>query len=253
MKETFCIHPDFNSIASEILSAIENFETSGEFLVEEGRNQIKKTAIEGSYYTFKKFKTPNTFQRWVYQYLRKSKAKRSYEYAIRLIESDIKTPFPVAYYEHFDQGLRESFYISRYVAYDLDFRVLNHNPNYPERKAILEQFAAFTFELHEKQINFLDHSPGNTLILKNEDGSYDFYLIDLNRMRFEELSLEQRMKNFRRLWLSKTMINIMAPIYAELYGTTSEKTHRLMTQYSRAFQKKGNSKKLRRRKRKRNH
>ncbi|MDC7993953.1 lipopolysaccharide kinase InaA family protein [Altibacter sp. HG106] len=252
MKETFRVHPDFKSIAPEIQTAINSFETAGEFLVEEGRNQIKKIAIEGTYYTFKKFKTPNAFQRWVYQYFRKSKAKRSYEYAIRLIESGIKTPFPVAYQECFDGGLRESFYISRYVDYDLDFRVLNHNPNYPRRKEILAQFAAFTFELHEKEINFLDHSPGNTLILNKEDNTYDFYLIDLNRMRFEKMSLEKRMKNFRRLWLSKTMINIMAPVYAKLYGATSEKIHELMTAYSRAFQKKGNAKKLRRRKRKRN-
>ena len=101
------------------------------------------------------------------------------------------------------------------MEYDFDFRVLNHNPKWPNRNEILRQVAEFTFNLHEKNINFLDHSPGNTLIVDKGEGKYDFYLIDLNRMRFEPMSFEQRMKNFRRLWLSKHMINVMADTYAE--------------------------------------
>ncbi|HAT63556.1 MAG TPA: lipopolysaccharide kinase, partial [Flavobacteriaceae bacterium] len=135
-----------------------------------------------------------------------------------------------------------------HLEYDFDFRVLNHNPKWPNRKEILEQMATFTFQLHERNINFMDHSPGNTLIIEKDKGKYEFYLIDLNRIRFERMNFHQRMKNFRRLWLSKTMINIMVPIYAKLYGTTEAETHTLMTFYSRKFQRKVNSKKMRKRK-----
>jgi len=249
MKTTH-IHTGYTHIKAALLHAVANFETTGDSVTKGERNVIKKFEINGVFYNIKKFKTPNAFQSLVYRYLRKSKAKRSFEYAQILTERGIKTPLPVGYIEHFSGGLKESYYISEHVKYDFDFRVLNHNPKWPNRSEILRQMAAFTFKLHEKEINFLDHSPGNTLINDVGNGKYEFYLIDLNRMRFEQMDFEKRMHNFRRLWLSKTMINIMAKEYATLYNKPELETYTLMTKYSRAFQKKVNSKKLRRRRKK---
>ncbi len=249
--ETIHIHQNYIHLKNKLVQTLTKFETSGDYVTKGERNVIKKFEIEGVFYNIKKFKTPNAFQSLVYQYLRKSKAKRSFLYAEILTKRNIKTPFPVGYMEHFSSGLKESYYISEHVNYDFDFRKLNHNPNWPNRTKILQQMAEFTFTLHEKEINFLDHSPGNTLIIDKKDGTYDFYLIDLNRMRFEPMSFEKRMHNFRRLWLSKTMINVMAKKYARLYNKTEFETLALMTEYSRAFQKKVNSKKLRKRKKSR--
>ncbi|MEM7085460.1 MAG: lipopolysaccharide kinase InaA family protein [Bacteroidota bacterium] len=251
MKESFSVHPSYAQRTEQIQQMVHHFHTTGEMVVDGDRNVIKKMRIEGEYFNIKKFKTPNFFQGLVYQLLRKSKAQRSFEYAQKLIGFGLKTPFPIAYFEQTGFGLKESYYVSKHLEYDFDFRVLNHNPKWPNRDEILKQFAAFTFQLHENGINFLDHSPGNTLIKDLGEGNYDFYLIDLNRMRFESMDFNKRMRNFRRMWLSKTMINVMAPIYAELYGTTSEETHQLMTKFSAQFQKKVNLKKLRRQ-RKRN-
>ena len=39
-------------------------------------------------------------------------------------------------------------------------------PDFPDHDTILRQFTRFSFNLHEKGIEFLDHSPGNTLIKK---------------------------------------------------------------------------------------
>ena len=248
MKVTH-VHKDYQHIGPQLWDAIDNFETMGAYVTKGERNVIKKVEIKGEVYNIKKFKTPNAVQRLVYRYLRKSKAKRSFQYAKILTEKGINTPLPVGYVEVFVGGLKDSYYISKHVDYDFDFRVLNHNPNWPNRAEVLRQMAAFTFQLHEKEINFLDHSPGNTLINDMGDGTYDFCLIDLNRMRFEPMDFHKRMHNFRRLWLSKTMINIMAKEYARLYGKPEKETHALMTKYSRAFQKKVNSKKIRRRRR----
>ncbi|MAZ71899.1 MAG: lipopolysaccharide kinase [Flavobacteriaceae bacterium] len=242
------LHKDYKQIEAALTAAVTNFESMGTYVTKGERNVIKKFEIEGVYYNIKKFKTPNPFQSLVYQYLRKSKAKRSFLYAEILTARGIKTPLPVGYVENFSAGLKESYYISQHVDYDFDFRVLNHNPLWPNRAEILRQMAAFTFQLHEKEINFLDHSPGNTLINHLGEDRYEFYLIDLNRMRFETMDFEKRMRNFRRLWLSKTMINIMAKEYAKLYNKSEAQTHALMTSYSRAFQKKKNRKKLRKRK-----
>lgn len=247
MKETLVVHPSYTEKSAALHDVVHRFAEVGEFVVDGERNAIKKISIDGEVFNIKKFKTPNFFQGLVYQFLRKSKARRSFEYAQKLIGYDLKTPHPVAYFECTFFGLKESFYISKHLEYDFDFRKLNHNPQWPNRHEILRQFAAFTFQLHENGINFLDHSPGNTLIVEREPGAYDFYLIDLNRMRFETMNFKKRMHNFRRMWLSKTMINVMAPVYAKLYSKTAEETHRLMTFFSRQFQKKVNSKKIRRR------
>lgn len=251
MKENFVVHSKYDHLKDELLSCIKNFETSGKNVTEGERNVIKKFTVEVLEINIKKFKNPNVFNKYIYQYMRKSKAKRSFEYADRLTNLQIKTPFPIAYFERFEGGLTESYYISEHVDYDFDFRYLIHNPTFKNREEVLRQFANFTFHLHQNGINFLDHSPGNTLILeksrdgKSESNKYEFYLIDLNRMRFEPMDFEKRMHNFRRLWLSKTMIKVLSKEYAQLYGKGYNETHAFMTKYSRQFQKKVNSKKIR--------
>lgn len=194
----------------------------------------------------KSFKIPNTLNSVIYKYVRPSKAKRSFEYANLLIDCGISTPFPIAYFEETTTlGLKRSFYISEHIDFDFEFRELIHKPWFESRIEILEKFTEFTFKLHENNVNFLDHSPGNTLVVKTKD-DYKFYLIDLNRMRFETMDFDKRMHNFRRLWLSKAMVKIMAKKYAELYGKTYKETHKLMLKHSRDFQLKIDKKKLRR-------
>lgn len=242
------IQPQFEYLKEEILRFINNFNTQGENVTTGERNSIKKFITkDGVILNVKSFKVPNTLNGFVYKYIRESKAKRSFEYAKRLIKNDILTPFPVAYSEEDSLiGLQSSYYVSMHLDYDFDFRDLIHKPKFVNRDLILEQFTEFTFKLHENNINFLDHSPGNTLIVNKGVGCYDFYLIDLNRMRFEVMDFNKRMNNFRRLWPSKTMIKIMAKRYAELYNKTYEEVHVLMLKSSLDFQRSKNAKKLRR-------
>jgi len=249
MARTLVVHSDFKKDQERLGRLLSDFGHSGTALVDTGRNHIRKVALDNQQLTIKKFKTPGFFQGLVYRFVRKSKARRSYEYALRLRDLAIGTPEPVAYFERFGPGLKESYYICRYLDYDLDFRVLNHNPQYPNREEILRAVTRFTYQMHEQGVHFLDHSPGNTLIRKEEDGRYHCYLIDLNRMRFERLSFKKRLRNFRRLWLSKTMLRIMADEYAQLSGRSFDETHYWMSYYARKFMRKANAKKLRRRRR----
>lgn len=248
MRENFVIHPNYSHLAAKLKDVLNNFSIKGEYVTKGERNVIKMVQLKGTSLNIKKFKTPNAFQSSVYQHIRKSKAKRSFEYASKLIELGINTPFPVGYLEVFSGGLKESFFISEHINYDFDFRELIHNPEFKKRNEILRQFTQFTFKLHENGVNFLDHSPGNTLIIESDKNKFDFYLIDLNRMRFEPMDFNARMHNFRRLWLSKTMMKVMAEEYAELYNKPVDGTYALMLHHSRVFQKKINSKKLRKRK-----
>src|SRR5699024_330083 len=82
-----------------------------------------------------------------------------------------------------------------------------------------QYFTRFTYELHENGIEFLDHSPGNTLVVINGQDDYDFYLVDMNLMKFhDEMSYEMRIKNFRRITPDKNMVHAMSAEYDRLIG-----------------------------------
>jgi hypothetical protein len=131
----------------------------------------------------------------------------------------------------------------------LTYRELVEIPDYPDHDAILRQFVKFTFELHEKGVEFLDHSPGNTLIKKTAENKYDFFLVDLNRMNFHEnMSFEQRMNNFRRLTPKKEMIAVMSNEYSRFYTDKTEaeifeQMWNATTQFQEEFAKKKRLKK----------
>jgi hypothetical protein len=116
---------------------------------------------------------------------------------------------------------------------------LVEQPNYAEHEIILRQFTQFSYHLHQKGVEFLDHSPGNTLIKKEQNGKYSFYLVDLNRMNFHgELSFDKRMKNLSRLTPKKEMIAIMSDEYAKLYNKPFEEVNQKMWFYTNKFQEK---------------
>lgn len=218
------IHSHFLNDQARLLNMLENFNTSGELFGDGARNKIKLFDLNDNTVNIKSFKVPHFINKIAYRYFRKSKARRSFEYANRLLELGVGTPQPIAYYENYDLiGLEKSFYISEHLVCDLTYRELVEIPDYPDRDTILRQFTRFSFGLHEKGIEFLDHSPGNTLIKKNESGAYDFFLVDLNRMEFhKEMSFEKRMKNLCRLTPLKDMVAVMSNEYAKLYKEQSE-------------------------------
>jgi len=182
----------------------------------QARNVIKIIDVGDEKWNIKSFKIPHIVNKLAYRYIRKSKAQRSFEFAKLLLKKGVLTPKPIAYAEQkLANGLNRSFYISENLEYDFTFRELINDKNFKNRKIILEQFAEFTFNLHELGIHFLDHSPGNTLIVE-KDSNYEFYLIDLNRMKFGEMDFETRIKNFDRLSLTDEMIEIIVPKYAKL-------------------------------------
>lgn len=210
--------------SKDILSLIQNFQTSGELFGNGDRNKIKLFDLDGKTINIKSFKIPNIVNKIAYKYFRKSKARRSFEYATILLGKGIGTPEPVAFLENFNFiGLKDSYYASEHLVTELTYRELVEIPEYPDNDNILRQFTKFTFDLHEKGVEFLDHSPGNTLIKKTSESLYDFFLVDLNRMNFHEnMSFEQRMNNFSRLTPKKEMIAVMSNEYAKFYTEKSE-------------------------------
>ncbi len=220
-----------------------HFEEGGEILGDPARNMIKIFDLEGEKINVKSFRIPNAVNKIAYRFFRKSKAQRSFEYALYLISKGIGTPAPIAYFEDSSKmAFLNSYYVSRQQECDLTYRELVHQPDFPDHEKILRAFTRFTYELHEKNIEFLDHSPGNTLIQLN-NGDYEFYLVDLNRMNFKKLDFDARMKNFSRLTPKKEMVKIMASEYAKLIGKPEEEVFQKMWFYTQDFQEKFKRKK----------
>ena len=243
-------HSKYKEKEKALLQLVASFFNDGNLIVKGSRNTIKSNVLEGEKVNIKYFKKPGVLKSIIYSFFRSTKAKRSFDYANYLLQHNIPTPFPIAYMEERSSIglLGDSYYVSQQLDYDFTIRELIHDPLFPERNIILEQFAEFTFKMHEANVNFLDHSPGNTLIVNKGSGHYDFYLIDLNRMKFENLSIEARMDNFKKMWLSRTMVKVIAKKYAELSGQPEEKLHQILLEKTISFKRKITKKKWLKRK-----
>lgn len=227
-------------VPQSIADCIQNFKTTGTVFGDGQRNIIKLFTVDGAAINIKSFKIPNLINKIAYKYFRKSKARRSFEYATNLLEKGIGTPQPIAFFENYSWlGLKESYYASEHLQTELTFRELVEIPDYPDHATILRQFTRFSFNLHEKGIEFLDHSPGNTLIKKVSEKQYEFFLVDLNRMNFHaEMDVNMRMKNLSRLTPKKEMIEIMSDEYAKLYNKSFKEVFDTMWYYTCEFQEK---------------
>ncbi len=237
------LHNDYAHLEHQLDAFIQNFSNAGRRLGDSDRNEIKLFELDGKTLNIKAFKVPNFFNKIAYRFLRKSKAQRSFEYANKLLQLGIGTPHPIAYYEFkspFTFG--KSYYISAHLDYDLTYRELIHNLDYPDHENILRAFTRFTYKLHKNNILFLDHSPGNTLITK-PGKDYTFSLVDLNRMVFKPLSFEERIKNFQRLTIHESMVKIMSDEYAKSSGEPFDTIFPIMWRSTQQFQEKFHRKK----------
>ena len=80
----------YNYLSTFVRQKIESFQEEGEKLGNGDRNEIKLFKCEdGLILNIKSFKVPNLINQVAYKHLRKSKARRSFEYAQKLQELGI--------------------------------------------------------------------------------------------------------------------------------------------------------------------
>lgn len=172
----------------------------GEYPVDEiirnHRNTVTKVTVNGKIYIAKQYVRPLFHNRIAYTFLRKSKARRAYEYALELIRRGIGTAEPVAYIEIRKKGLfHTGFFISEFI----DEPLLHDVGKEPDKEHILREFAAFTANLHQQGIVHHDYNSCN-ILFKFENGKYRFSMIDINRMNFRKhLSEKQCFKAMKRM------------------------------------------------------
>lgn len=187
---------------------------SGEVL-RDNRNTLWCVKVEGEELVVKRFAKPLRLNRWVYTFLRPTKAKRSYNYSLRLEQLGIAVADPVGYIEC-RRGLL--FHTGYYVSKRLPYPTLEHLEREPQLRQleILDAFAAFTVELHEKGVLDYDYNPGNIFYYREND-TWSFALIDVNRMAFRRnLSRRDCVEMLHHLDWEKPYLDYVLVRYAEL-------------------------------------
>jgi tRNA A-37 threonylcarbamoyl transferase component Bud32 len=231
------IAPGQEQFESQLKTIAQTFAQSGETIYK-ARNEIKRMHWQGVPVIVKSFGVLSTARGLVYGQLRKSKARRSFENARELQRRSVNTPTPIGFIEHREAGvLRPSFYVCHEWPARFTLREPLFDTVFPNRTETLQAFGRFAWALHQKQIHHRDFSPGNILIQGSE-----FCLVDVNRMRFKALSLNERMQNFAMLWASDEDLGTIVRAYAQASGDDPQEALALALEYSNKHKHRANRK-----------
>lgn len=212
----FIVNPACRDLARFVEKIPIVFDVEGQ-TVYEGRNTVKLFDVCGRTLVVKRYKRPFIHQRIDYTFIRKSKARRAYEYGMRIRECGIDTPEPIACVEEHKFGLfRTGYFVSSYCG-DPDLRVLRENP----LDNLMEAFAHFVVEMHEKGVLHGDLNLSNILYREDESESkgYHFTVIDTNRSRFvAEPSQRLCLRNMMRISHDRALNEWIVGRYADIRG-----------------------------------
>ena len=230
------INPKYQHLKEWLERLPEDFERLGEIIYDK-RNQLRVIpAPDGTLVNAKRYCVPHAINRVVYSLgIRQPKGRRAFIYPSRLLERGIDTPEPIAYIEPRNRLglLRETYFVSvqsplRHTLYEFgDAR----EGTYEE---MAHELGLFTATMHEREVLHLDYSPGNILWDKDEQG-YHFAVVDINRMHFGKVDIEQGCAALRRLWGPKRFVELIARSYAAARDFDEDEAVRLTMQARTAF------------------
>jgi len=224
----------------ELLINIRDYFKDSKNSIHKARNEIKILDYENQKLVVKAFKVPNLLNKIVYTFFRGTKAKKSYENSLRISSF---VPQAIGYIEFRKFGLlSDSYFISEQFEYDFTIREVITGADFKDRENIFKELAKFTFLLHEDGILHKDYSPGNILIKTDENG-YELKIVDINRMEFKELSIDDRLKNFSQLWAKDEDLKIVIDEYSKLVNQDEELCFKKAVEYSQRHKDRKNFKK----------
>ncbi|MDO4770364.1 lipopolysaccharide kinase InaA family protein [Porphyromonas sp.] len=213
----------------------EVFHKEGKTIYQE-RNEIKTFSMEdGVTINVKRFTVPNIINKHVYAFFRKPKAVRAYKNALRLKTLGINTPEPIGYMVYRTLwSIRHSYLVTFQSHLTRTMYEFGYS-NLDGRDDIVRAFAHFTADLHDKGVYHKDFSPGNILFDKNEHGGYDFSLVDINRIKFMQVSVEAGCRNLCRLWGREDFLTVLADEYATVRNADKTLVRELIFKYHEKF------------------
>lgn len=219
-RRTF-INPEFEDLTYFVKALPRIFEQSGR-IIYKGRNELKEFERNNKTFIVKSYRVPHFINRIIYNTFRASKARRSYRYAEMLRKLGIGSPEPVGFYS---TGTWFLFGRSYFVCLKSDCPYTYRdfaNRTFEHCDEILRAIARTTACLHEHGILHKDYSAGNILFKETPEGIH-VEIIDLNRMRFGRVSMEEGCKNFERLPGTHNMFVVLAEEYAKVRGFDPKK------------------------------
>ena len=185
-------------------------------LIHSGRNEIRILNWGDLKVVAKSFGAPNLINRIAYGFFRASKAKRSFEYAKLLRSIGVGSPEPVAWYsERALLMFTRSYYVSLPSTCTNTYIDLLR-PEFPAESVepVARAIAHVAAIMHNHGIIHRDFSRGNILFSVNKSGKVDVEIIDLNRIRFHTIGIEEGCLNFSRLPANEAIITAFAKQYS---------------------------------------
>lgn len=206
----------------------------GELVQQGRRNTLRRFSVGGVNVVVKRFGKPNFLNRIVYSFVRKPKGVRAYEYAFRVRSAGFDTPEPLAYVEKRVAGLiSDSYFVSAECPYTRRFYEFG-DAEISGCRDIISAFAAWAAAFHEAGMLHRDFSPGNILFENSGDG-WKFSVVDINRMSFAPVSVEQGCRNFARLWGQPGFFHFLAGEYARARHADSAECLRIILSARKKF------------------
>ena len=182
------------------------------------RNIVEDVTIDGLRVVVKIFKKPTEFNRVVYSFLRPTKAKRSFDYSLKLLSLGVDVPEPIGYVEK-KKGL--FFHTGCYVCIYTDFQPItdfrHKDINEPKTAAFIDAFADYAASFHSQGLVHNDFNIDN-ILYKIIDGKFRFQLIDLNRVQFHNRSLLRSAKDMSNIHFDPPMMKAILERYCKARG-----------------------------------
>ena len=250
MTRKIVIHPTFRHLEKDIIRILDGNYTA-DVTFRNQRNTVEKITLQEYGIVVKKYRCPNITNRFAYTHLRKSKAQRAYEYALRLIDHGVETPFPVAYCEEKRNGIfHTGYFLSLYMPYDTLSDAYAGDIGEEMTPVLTRQFMDFTIGLNRKRILHKDFNSSNILYHYDpKEQKYRFALTDINRMRFgKRISTSEAMHSFEQLGVPAERIYRLALYYSQQIGVDIEYTmfvflfHRIWQRIRKGFKSKAREK-----------
>lgn len=224
MKRTESVTPGLGgnkAFQSFIAQLPQSFQTGGTVLNDK-RNTIKLyPSSEGcAAFVVKRFRHLLLIQRIIYTFFRATKACRAYRNGVELLRREVRTPQPMAYIDFRDKGLiADSYYICEECDWPPIADLLRKAEHFDRHLA--HDFARFALSLHRKGILHGDLNETNTLYHLTAAGTYEFSVIDINRMEFTppgHASWAKRKDNLTRFTNRMDVFEYVAREYSAAAG-----------------------------------
>lgn len=236
MSYKIVIHPDYEYLRSFIEELPIIFSTQGTIL-QDRRNTIKTVEIDGLVLNVKRFRIPIFVNKIAYTFLRGSKASKAYYNSIEVNKRGFDTPPSVAYIEEYKQGLLSySYYISLQSSFSQEVRIFYRGPLKGNERFFVA-LAQYSAALHEAGIYHQDYSPGN-ILFQEKDESFDFCLVDINRMIFRSIPMKLGCKSFERLFENDEVYVFLAEEYAKARKMDISECIKWVFYYKKKYRKK---------------